>query len=144
MEMWHWRAVMVAILALIVSIASLSLGGEGKSSRLSIVSASSQQSEKYLIFFNHFAAAIIKWREIEPEAAIRDQWLVLVSQDSPDEDENPPIIVAVVNSNGGEGKVVVESDIAPDQIPTAAFVAARKAILLIMDLEKKERVKKML
>lgn len=154
MEMWHWRAVMVAVLALIVCIPTLSSplpslsSAEKKEeiSRLSIMSVSPQLGEEYMLFFSHFAAAIINWRETEPkEAAILDQWMILVSQNTPDEDEeNPPIIVAVVNSNGEEGKIVVESDIAPDQIPAAAFVAAGKTIQLMIKFEREERMKKML
>lgn len=158
MEMWHWRVVMVAILALIVCISTLSSPlpsfslteeKEEKISRLSIMSVSPQLGEEYLLFFNHFSAAIIaiiNWRAMEPEeTAIRDQWMILVSQETPDEDEkNPPITVAVVNGNGEEGEVVVESDIAPDQIPAAAFVAAKKTIQLILDSERTERAKKML
>lgn len=153
MEMWHWRAVMVAILALIVCISSSSFSPlfasaekkeEEEISLLSIMSVSPQPGEEYIVFFNHFAAAILKWREIEPETIIRDQWMILVSQDLPGEDQkNPSIVIAVVNGNGGEGEVVVES-IAPAQIPATAFIAAKKTIQLMISLEKEERMKKML
>lgn len=151
MEMWHWRAAMVAILAIIVCISSLSSfspagEGEKENSRLFVVNASPRPSETYLIFFRHFDAAILRWREMEPEPAIRNQWVILVLQEDPSDEDgrDSPIIIAVVDGNGEEGKTVVVASIAPGQIPAAAFVAAKKTIQIILDSERTERAKKML